>query len=160
MATLWWELPRAFTKRKPAAGEKGRALFDGNRSKRISPQHAGGESRFGFAAIRRQRRTGAKEGRSPVLVPAAANAGGLRNRVSRPPPTEAVVHTPSGLGRNRSFGFDRTSSGCHPATSSNCPPVLPAGKALSDSQIFWGDGTAKPYVDCLPLQQDEEGRLL
>src|SRR5437660_11939191 len=87
-------------------------------------------------------------------------AGGLRNRVSRPPPTEAVVHTPSGLGRNRLFGFDRTLSGCHPATSSNCPPVLPAGKALSDSQIFWGDGTAKPYVDCLPLQHDREGRLL
>ena len=25
---------------------------------------------------------------------------------------------------------------------------------VTDSQIFWGSGTAKPYVDCLPLQQD------
>ena len=24
---------------------------------------------------------------------------------------------------------------------------------VTDSQIFWGDGTAKPYVDCLPLQK-------
>jgi len=25
---------------------------------------------------------------------------------------------------------------------------------VTDSQIFWGSGRAKPYVDCLPLQQD------
>jgi hypothetical protein len=24
---------------------------------------------------------------------------------------------------------------------------------VTDSKIFWGDGTAKPYVDCIPLQQ-------